>query len=298
MSFLDVRLFAQTIIHIETGETHNPLPFATIVNHTKHLLLFSDKFGNANTKFENGDSINISYVGYDNIIFIFKKQNIQNYILHQKNDLLKTVEIKPCEKIKYLENNNLENDNPEAEFGGLQWNFPSTNAKVAVMVKPSFDIAYLNSFSFWLVHNAGAPKIAILAPLKFFFYKILDSSLLPGELISNRQIIYFPKKEGKQTVTLDSLHLRIPENGMYVGIECIIENKYKFPLHIINTEKGIDSIIMGYGARLDGVKSKEFRIAFYNYFQDKWFYPGYVNKSTLDIAHGTLKFSSVIKYCE
>lgn len=289
--------YAQTTIRIETSENRSPLAFASIINYSKKVIVFSDQTGNATIKFDNGDSIIISYVGYDDLRFIFDKQHSTIYQLTQSKAFLNTVEIKACIPKKIFEYSN-EEDNPQQKFGGLTWNFPSDNAKVAVMVRPEVKNAYAISFSFWLLNNIQAPKVAIQAPMKISFYEIVDSTSLPGELITNRQVIYFPKREGKQVIDLDSIRLKIPGNGMYIGIEYIIDEKYKYPVRYIDTARGIDSIRYSYGGRIDGAFSTKYRIAFYNYFEDNWFYGGKRNKLEMEQPHGTIKCSLRIKYCE
>lgn len=290
-------VFAQTTMHIGAAETHAPLPYATIVNRTKQLLSFADKDGSVNNIFEDGDSIDISYVGYENLYFIFTKQKSLTVLLTPKKSLLSTVEIKTCIPKKLFEYSNQEDNKPDKKFGGLAWDF-SNNAKVAVMVQPNIINSYASYLSIWLFENYGAPRITIKAPIKFSFYEIVDSTSFPGELITNRQVIYFPKKQGKQTINLDSLHLRIPDNGMYIGIEYILDEKYKYPMRYVDTAKGIDSIGYSYGARIEGVISNKFRMAFYYYFLDKWYYGGKRTKSEMELPHGTIKCSLGIKHCE
>ena len=236
-------------------------------------------------------------MGYETLQLIFDKRYSAIYQLKQNKFLLNTVEIKTCIPKKIFEYSN-EGDNPQQKFGGLSWNFPSCEAKVAVMVKPDVKNAYANSFSFWLLNNIQAPKMAIQAPMKISFYEIVDSTSLPGELITNKQVIYFPKKQGKQIIDLDSIRLKIPENGMFIGIEYIIDEKYKYPIRYLDTKKGIDSIRYWYGARFDGAVSTKFRMAFYYYFLDKWFYGGKRTESEIEQPHGTIKCSLKIKYCE
>ncbi len=284
------------MMHIQASETHSPLSFATIVNYSQKILLFSDLEGNANINFKNGDSINISYVGYETLYFIFNKEKPLTYLLKQKKLLLNTIEIKACIPKKLFKYSN-EGDNPEQNFGGLGWDF-NYNAKVAVMINPNVKNAFASSLSIWLFNNYKAPKIAIKAPIKITFYKIVDSTSFPGELITDRQVIYFPKREGKQIIDLDSLHLKIPDNGMYIGIEYILDEKYKYPIRYVDTARGIDSIKYKYGARFDGSFSTKFKMTFYYYFLDKWFFGGKRNKSEMEQPHGTIKCSLGIKYCE
>ena len=134
--------------------------------------------------------------------------------------------------------------------------------------------------------------------MKFSFYEIVDSTSFPGELITDRQVIYFPKKEGKQTIDLDSLNLKIPDNGMYIGIEYILDEKYKYSINYFDRAAGVDATAYRYGARFDGVISNKFRIGFYNYFENNWYYAFKRNKSEMALPHGTIKCSLGIKHCE
>jgi hypothetical protein len=112
-------------------EDHAALSYASIVNHTRHLLLFTDEQGNASVNFENGDSIGISYVGYDDLYFRFDGKNTQPYALRPKKQLMEPVRVQSCKKWKKVEYSNLTGGRP---FGGVSWDRGAMNAKIAVML--------------------------------------------------------------------------------------------------------------------------------------------------------------------
>jgi hypothetical protein len=289
--------YAQTILHVESSEDHTALPYASIVNHTKHSLLFTDEQGNAAVNFTNGDSISISYIGYQMIKTVFTSKQKQDYILKQNQNLLEPVQIQNCKNWSGSDYTNLTADINATQFGGVAWDKGAMNAKIAVMLRPSFKQARLKAFSIWLKRDRSAPKVAVRAPIKLSFYSINDSSFLPGELISGQQVIYHPEKEGRQMIGLDSLHLAMPQNGMYVGIEYVMNEQYEWPFRYLD-ENGIDTILIRYGVNIDGVYSKDFSLAFYNYENDHWFFPAHRDKSTLGKIHGTIKCSAEILSCK
>jgi hypothetical protein len=288
---------AQVTFIILSSQDQHPLPYASIVNHSKNRLIFTNEQGVVNAPFDNGDSVSISYVGYESIRLRIHAQQHYQYTLRQRDDLMKPVIFHPCKNYGSSDYSDLTTENSGREFGGVSWHKQTMNARVAVMLKPPVDQGYLESFSCWLKRQPPAPKIAIKAPIKFSFYSVRDTDGLPGELLSEKQIIYHPQKEGKQTIELDSIHLRIPGNGLYVSIEYILLEPYEWPLRIIDPVNGIDSVATGYGVMLDGVYAKDFLLAFYRYQDESWFFPGNEDKTLADKLHGTIKCAARIKYC-
>lgn len=290
--------FAQSPIQVKSFEDLRPLPYASVINLTKRQLHFSDEYGIVSANFEIGDSIFISYVGYQNMKSRIALAGSQTYYLKQSNAVLEPVQIVKCKNVVKHEYSNLISDTSKRKFGGVGWNKRAMNAKVAVMLRPGFDDVSMNAFSIWLKRGMGAPKNAIQAPMIFSFYNIDDSSMLPGELISNQQVIYYPKKEGRQSIRINSLSIRIPKPGIYVCIEYILNDKYQWPMRYVDKKNGIDSIYMQHGGLIDGVYSKDFMLAFYNYESNSWFFAMHRDKSTLLEVHGTIKFSAEITSCK
>ncbi|MCX6324645.1 MAG: hypothetical protein NTZ41_10630, partial [Sphingobacteriales bacterium] len=246
--------------------------------------------------FEINDSISISYVGYEKLNLKIEGQKITTRQLRLDRKLLKAVKVQACKSYENSEYSNLIADSSDRKFAGVSW-LGASNSKLAVMLTPSVANGHLESISLWLKRDIASPKSSIQAPFKISFYEVIDSSGLPGELINNRQIVYFPKKEGKQVIQLDTLNLRLPENGIYLVFEYIVLDKYKWSFTYLDKEKGIDTTVIGFGARFDGVFAKQFLLAFYDYKTDHWFFPGNRDKTSADRIHGTIKFSARIRYC-
>lgn len=85
---------------------------------------------------------------------------------------------------------------------------------------------------------------------------------------------------------------------MYVSIEYIDDGKYQFSRRHIDTARGIDSVVMYFGGLMEGVYSKDFNLAFYNYQTNNWSFAGNRDKSVLTKLRGTIKFSAEISKCK
>ncbi len=284
-------------IKVKSSEGLAPLSFASIVNVSKGKLYFSDQQGNVEGNFEIGDSIFITHVGYKYLRSKIRHLN-EIFSLQQSVASLDTVRIQSCKFFTKEKISNIISDTTSKKFGGVCcWAAGETTAKVAVMLKSNFSERRLHSFSIWL-STAWQPKASIQTPMKFTFYSINLSTMLPGELISNQQIIYYPKKEGKQTINVDSINIWIQEPGIYLAMEYIYDKKYEWPQRYIDTLKGIDTVTMRIGSFIDGVYAKDFTLAHYNYKTDYWSFAGYQDKSTLNKASGTIKISAEITRCK
>jgi hypothetical protein len=290
--------FAQLSIHVKSAEGAQSLPFATILNTTKHQLYFADENGILSANFQLGDSLLISYVGYKSLKAQIS-QPAHTFILVPSEGTLPTVTIGSCKLSQKHTYSNLLADSFRRKFGGVCcWKKGATNARIAVMLKWDMDAARLRSFTIWLKRAMGAPKLSVLAPMAFSFYSIDEATMLPGDLISNQQVIHFPKKEGKQTLRIDSLHLPISPPGIYISMEFIYHEKYAWASRFIDTARGIDAAIIEFGSRIDGIFAKDFTLAFYDYEKDQWSFAGGADQSTLTKVHGTIRFSAEIYACK
>lgn len=294
---LNIDVQAQSSLLISSLETNQPLPYASVVNLTKQRLFFSNENGKLEHDFESGDSIIISHVGYID----FKSRYIENksstIYLALNTQLLSEVKLRPCTKEKVSEYSNLEGDSSGRLFGGLHCGENPLNSKVAILLEPAESNSYLESISIWLEKFYSAPRKSIQAPIKFSFYEKSDSTGLPGEILSERTLLYHPKKPGKQTINTDSLHIKIPANGLYLSIEFPVDEKYAYPVKLIYIETGKTNTTKFYGPRLAGIYSAKNVLAFYNYLQRNWHFA--INRSKEDMykTHGTIKFSYTVKSC-
>lgn len=294
---------AQSNLLIKSIEEHRPLAYASVANLTNGQMHFSDEQGRVAGNFEAGDSVFITYVGYQSI-----KARIENtcqtFFLKQSALTLEPVKIVNCKDVIKHEYSNFNSDNSSNKFGGVgSWTKGAMNNKGAILFKPGIEQARLHSFSIWLERGYREikyklPKVAINAPLIFSFYSVNDSTELPGELITGQQIIYHPKKDGKQIISIDSLCIMVPKEGIYIAFQYVYNEKYLYPQRFIDKQKGIDSIYMAYGARIDGVYTKECPLSFFDFKSNTWVFPMFRDKSIRHKPHGTIKFSAELSTCK
>jgi hypothetical protein len=285
--------FSQSI-HIKSSQTLSPIAYTSVLNISKGKLHFTNESGIAEGNFDLGDSIFITHVGYKDLRSRIAEAN-QTFRLQQSEITLDTVLVSSCKNGIKQEYSNLASD---VGGGVCCWPKGASNVKVAVMLKPDAGDYWLNSFSIWLKRAWGASKQSILTPVRFTFYEVDKSSLLPGKFISNQQVIYHPKKEGKQTINVDSLHLKFGEVGMYVSIEYIDDGKYQYSSRYVDTAKNIDSVVILIGSLIEGRYTEGFTLAFYNYQTNTWSFAGNRNKPAPTERRGTIKFSADITRCK
>lgn len=261
---LNLGAHAQSSLVILSEETNQPLPYASIVNHTKQQLFFSNEKGVLENNFETGDSISISYVGYLPFNSRIDGRDFYHVSLKTDKHLLKDVKIKSCSNWTISAFDNLAGDSTGRLFGGIYCGENPLNAKTAILLESSESALYLESISIWLEKFYSAPRKSIEAPIQLSFYEKSDSTGLPGELLTNRVLLYHPKKQGKQTISTDSLHIKIPINGLYLCMEFPVDENLTYPVKIINSETGIKSTRIFYGPRIEGIYSSKNVLAFYN----------------------------------
>ena len=284
------------------------LPFATLINYTHPNLVSANANGIAALPVQIGDSIAVSYIGFKTTAFIFNSNTTQTIHLLKETNLLPRFTVVNCKKMKKLKYGNTDSINfkimangEKTYFGGVSWNKgPWENGKFAVWLNPEIDNGILKEFSFWLKKPFNAPNSSIYTPLILSIYDVEDSNFLPGNLISESPVFYFPKKEGKQTIKMDSMRITIPPNGIYVCFQYVRneEVEWKIKTHLIDSAMHIDkdTILTYYGVNIAGNYSRNFNLMFFNPTQNKWFSP-YKTPHDNNI-HGTIKCEAIIKRCD
>ena len=287
-----------TIIAAEDGAA---LPFATMVNLTHPNIVSANVNGIANLTAQNGDSISISYVGFKKTTFIFNSDTTTNIRLFKEAEVLPNITVVKCKKMKQFKYSNkndakfIMKNGTRYYFDGLGWwDFRWKNSEYAIRINPEKENTILKSFSFWLKKSPFGPKNAINAPLIISFYEVTDS-ITPGNLLIEKPLFYYPQKIGKQTINLDSFHLIIPPNGIYVSFQCVTNEDYAWtkPIKMIGSTK--DSIIKCYGGTIEGLYSSNFEIAGFNPIKNSWFL---FSKNTENDLFPSVKCEAVLKYCE
>ncbi|MGH2552199.1 MAG: hypothetical protein ACRDEB_00690, partial [Chitinophagaceae bacterium] len=161
--------------------------------------------------------------------------------------------------------------------------------------------AILKDFSFWIEKVREAPDSSVLTPFLISLYEVSDTTNLPGELISYAPIFYFPKKSGKQTIKLDTLHIKIPYSGIYVSLQYIMNEAYEWKQLFWHKDSAgttiIDSVRYRYGGIIQGLHSKDFDLVWYNGIKDEWIS---IEQQSIpnESFHSSIKCEATIKYCD
>lgn len=291
---------------IISAEDATPLPFATAINLTHPTISTANSDGTVQIAATTGDSVVVSFVGFEGLSFVYDGQSRQTIRLQKRLSVLPTIVVLNCKKFKKQKIKNkdavkwitMSNGIP-CSYTGLTWYREWTNNIGAIRLNPEKENTILSAFSFWLDKGYRGAFSAIKTPLIIRFYDVSDS-LLPGNLISENALVYTPQKTGKQTLRLDSLQLNIPPKGIYVSFQCVMNEEYawKETFHFTDSAKVNykDTVYTGYGGRIEGLWSKNTELALFSSFKNKWF----LSKST-GFAYGmngTIKYEAVLKYCD
>ena len=157
---------AQITVLVKSFEDHQPLHYASVANLTRNQIYFTDENGFVSAKFETGDSIIISFVGYQTMKARIEKEGNQTYFLTQSDSALEPIQIVNCRNVAKQECSNFSSGR---KFGISCWTKKAMGTKMAIMLKTGPGDNRLAAFSFWIRRENGAPKQAILAPMIFRF---------------------------------------------------------------------------------------------------------------------------------
>jgi len=296
-------------IKVVSSVDNSPLPFATVTNHSHPLLVSADQDGVAHITGSIGDTLSVSYVGYNTAVLFLTGDKIQIIHLLLDQKLLPAITIHNCRKTKEFNYNNFRavkklktSNETQNNFRGVIWiKGTNSSSRIAVRLNPMKANATLKDFSFWLEKEREAPDSSVLTPLLISLYEVADITNMPGELISNAPIFYFPKKSGKQTIRLDTLHVRIPDRGIYVSLQYIMNEAYEWKQFYWHTDsagiKKIDTFRFRYGGIIRGLRARDFEMVWYNGIRNEWLLlggPAVPNKGSRD----SIKCEATLILCD
>lgn len=298
--------FAQ-IFRIIAEQDSSELPFCSIINYTQPSFVTANRFGVAEIYAQIGDSITVSLVGYKTKSIIFNSNTPQTICLVKETYNLPPVTIKTCRNTKLVKGTNknsvnyiTKDDGNRYYFDGFSWWGWWSNVKWAVRILPEIENSSLKSYSFWLKKANFGSKESMKAPLIIEIYDVTDS-ILPGNLLTDVPIIYYPQKKGKQILNLDSLQLRIPPMGIYISFQSVMTEDNTWGQHIKfkDSTSGMlkDTLVKCYGGVIDGVYSSNFELAGFNLKNNKWFLLDQ-NLDRNDGLHNSIKCEAVLTSCE
>lgn len=295
-------LFAQKIQVL--SEDNSPLPYATILNRTHQKAYFTNEEGYINAPFQKGDEIEISFIGHHTLKTKLATSGEEIFKLRKFVVQLENLTVKNCTNWKPASINNLA-DSGGRPFGGVGYTYKHVgNAMIAVWVDTSFAKQKLKAFSFWLridgflKSDLKRKRNAYKAPWRIWFFEANDTTLLPAAPLTQKYIVWHPTDTGKQKINVDSLQLTIPSNGLWVVLEYLKDDRFKWG-RIVASQYSKDSIDSHYGAIVDGIRGQRFPLAFYNLINDEW---SFANKTrtynTFPKIFSSIKFEVVTENCE
>ncbi|MFT3912093.1 MAG: carboxypeptidase-like regulatory domain-containing protein [Ferruginibacter sp.] len=279
--------FSQTQLKIVSAIDNSALPYANITNLTMQQVYSANSRGAFQLNANEGDSIRISYVGYKSKDYVFKmNEKTETIVLSKDISLLKPVIISTCKKTGKIKIKSAKGNGLPA----ISWSYTSFKGVYGFQFKPSTP-GILQSFSFWLT-QWHAPASAIPAPFMISFYDIDDSTGLPSNPLPVAPVIYFPTEPGKQTIALDSVRIVVPEEGIYICFQYIMDEKYAWPQKTKWCMPDCkDTTVMQYGIFLSRSEDENALAVIYNYRNDGW--------TTLKSdKHIIARYEAVLKYCK
>jgi hypothetical protein len=296
-------------IRVVSKLDNSPLPYATVTNHSRSSIVSCDDYGIAHLSIEKGDTLTISHIGYKTVTITYSGNLVQIIYLIPQQVSLPTVTVRTCKETRELTYRNFtpnkkgrNKETPENIFGGVIWTKGTTAAvRTAVRLNPLQQNAILKNFSFWLERESEAPESSILNPLILGLYEVSDSTYLPGEFLLNKPIFYFPTREGKQTIELDTFLLRIPPNGIYVSLQYVMNEAYEWKKYYFHTDslgaKIIDTVVYRYGGIIKGLRTENFDFVSYDGISGKWSSVGGRPIPNADF-HSSIMCEATLKVCE
>ncbi|MDB5200215.1 MAG: hypothetical protein JWO92_2178 [Chitinophagaceae bacterium] len=291
--------FSQTQVSIKSAFDSSELSFASIFNLTKKIYSSANQGGIFKIPAKEKCSFRISYIGYDDLNFIPKSNKLFDTIyLIRKSSSLPQVLVQSCKFTHEVKITNFTKTKREEPSGGVMCTRGESNGKAAVHIVANKTPAKLMSLSFWLYKFNFMPEYAVNSPFLISFFSYSEKTKLPDELIYEKPVFYFPNEVGKQTLTIDSLNIYIPKEGIYVCFEYIMDERYQWE------EKIKDSIILHQGILMAGSNSEGYdseghELAFFDYKLNSWAQPK-TPKITLPAIkiNGTIKIETVYHYCK
>ena len=286
---------------------HSALPYATVMNHTQRTIVSTDMKGIVRLNATIGDTLSFSYVGYKTSVLYFDGETSLVISLLQQRKTLPEVTVYHCKSNhEYVHSNFVDIGTKKRRaiekntFAGVLWGKGTNiNAMIAVRLQPLKEFAVLKDFSFWIERPWGAPKSSVLAPLLISLYAVADNDNLPGEAISEKPIIYYPKGAGKQTIRFDTLSVHLPPQGVYLSLQYVTNeaSEWSHKTKWRNSEKDSisrDTILIKYGGLIVGERSKGFELASYHGIRGSW---TFLPPPTGSDLPATIRCSATVQYC-
>ncbi len=271
------------------GDDGLKLLYATVANITKSKVYSADLDGIIRLEAAANDSIRFSYTGYRFSTLRFGDIKGASITLSRNATTLEAVVIADCSKKGRVKISNFNRRRLFSSDTIFYWAFTRDSRHAIKLTSPETN-AVLKSFSFWMEKVHDTPDSTADAPFMISFLAVDTLTGTPGEPLRDKPLIWFPRKTGRQTLNLDSLHLHIPESGIFVAFQYITDDKYFWSLPArAYCHSCPDVVVSGYGGELKYVKNSEYPAANYGIFSNQW---------SLSKSDKALQFEAVLSFCK
>jgi len=247
------------------------LSYATIRNSTQNYSKSANRTGEAIIEGNFGDSIIISYVGYNDVGFIVNTEHQKLISLSRTFMFLPEVQVFNCKKTKrFTLKNQFKIPKTGNYYGGVNWTYSDITNPYAFLINDIPSNSQIINLSFWLKKHYQSPDSIISAPIMIMAFAVDSLTQLPSKPLISKPIIYYPERDGKQSINIDSVQLFTPKNGLYIAFQYIIDKKYSWE-HPLKTTNGTDTTIISYGGIIEaGLVMRNYKSVIYDLSQRKW----------------------------
>lgn len=274
---------SQVRVKITSSVDGANLSYATISNLSQHTTYSANELGEIGFRVKTGDSLRVTHIGYIGIDYVYSENTTRILKLYPDTSILPPIVLSSCSKYQDVLIKNTGKGKSNPIFIGYTWMFGQEKSQLGFLLKSKYERATLKKFSFWLKDNSDSDS-AIFAPWLISIYGVNDSDAMPSKPLYREPIVFFPKKKGKQTVSFDSMKINIPENGLYIMLQYIMDKKYAWK------DRFIDSMTH-YGVVLEGIINPSFATSYYEPKRDGWLISQWP-------ANGSILFEVGISYCK
>ncbi len=287
--FISTNCIAQINISIKSEQTRQSLPYATVANITKKKVFSADASGSILMAADAGDSLVISYVGYENKVVIWRNKPEEIILLQDDENMLAPLVFKACEKMIRIKDQHFGTEKPVNKFGQgyFGWSYGFSEQRAVKILSPNAGCKVV-SLSFW-TEDFTAPAYATSTPMLISFYTVVENDSFPGQPFDIAPIVYVPTNKKKQTIHLDSLNFRIPAVGCFVIFQYIMDEKYIWKMTTRDMNDGTEKVIDRYGISLKACWMPENPLLVKSSFVNQWFAP---------VKNSSLKYEAEFSCCK
>lgn len=253
-------VISQVKIKVVSQEDGKALPYCTVGVFPKGVVYSSNQEGEVSLNLHEMDTVKVSHIGYKEEMFVVSRERNITLKLSRLIKNLSMVSVSNCRATEKRTKQNFTKHGPPGGYLGAYLKFAKTQGGYCTFLKPDDANSILKSISFW-ISSDGNP----IYPATSFYVTFYQTDSLgnPGLSILEEPILFHPQRDGRQVLTLDTIKLRVPNEGYFIGFHPIkfekADSNNTF-VHV-DSEKGIRIV----GSDLGGMPSFIF-----DYRNNKW----------------------------